>query len=67
LIVLGAILASIGGLIVFGVLVEILTSDTRKDVAELVVGATVIGVVPLVVGLLLFRVGLRRLGTAPGK
>jgi RsiW-degrading membrane proteinase PrsW (M82 family) len=67
LIVFGSILASIGGLISFGVLVEILTSDTRNDLAELAVGATVIGVLPLVIGLLLFRAGLRRLGTAPTK
>ncbi len=65
LITVGAILASIGGLITLGVGVDLLTSDGNSDkMVEMIVGTVVIGVLPLVAGTLMFRAGLRRMTPA---
>jgi RsiW-degrading membrane proteinase PrsW (M82 family) len=59
--VLGAILASVGGLITLAVVIGVATDAKRAHELGAVIGGTVIiGVLPLAIGVLLFRLGLRR-------
>jgi RsiW-degrading membrane proteinase PrsW (M82 family) len=64
LITVGAILASVGGLITLGVGVDLITGGEHPQLAETLIGAAVIGIVPLVAGILMFRAGLRRMTPA---
>jgi RsiW-degrading membrane proteinase PrsW (M82 family) len=58
--VVGAVLASVGGLITIGVLIGLATGAHDGATLYLVLGTAVIGVLPFVGGVLLFRLGLRR-------
>jgi RsiW-degrading membrane proteinase PrsW (M82 family) len=59
--VLGAILASVGGLITLAVIVGLAVDGAkRQDLVAVLGGTAIIGVLPLAVGLLLFRLGLKR-------
>jgi RsiW-degrading membrane proteinase PrsW (M82 family) len=59
--VLGAILASVGGLITLAVVIGIATGGSKQeDVGVAIAGTAIIGVLPLVLGVVLFRLGLKR-------
>jgi protease PrsW len=64
LITVGAILASVGGLITLGVGVDLITGGEHEKLAEILMGAVIIGVIPLAAGILMFRAGLRRMTPA---
>jgi hypothetical protein len=58
-VVFGSILSSIGGLFTLGIIIGLATK-APKDLAAVLMGGLLIGVLPLALGILLFRVGLRR-------
>jgi hypothetical protein len=65
LIVLGSLLASLGGLIVLGIGLGWLLEGVEPDeVGSLIAGAVVLGVLPLAGGLVLFVLGLKRMRAA---
>lgn len=64
--VIGALLASVGGLVTLAVLIGTIASSQHgksQNVAAVIVGTLLFGVLPLAGGLLLFRLGLRRWST----
>ena len=60
LLLVGGALASGGGLILLGLVLATLQGEVNpEDVNELLVGGALLGVLPLAVGLVMFRGGIR--------
>ena len=67
LLVLGGVTASGGGLMMLGLLAAFATGQVAsEDVVKVVVGGAVIGLVPLVVGLVLFGFGIKKIRDSSG-
>lgn len=65
-VVLGGLLASAGGLVILAIAVAIADGGfTDAEVPQAIAGAAIVGVAPLIVGLLVFRLGVRRLNCGP--
>ncbi|MBN2493800.1 MAG: PrsW family intramembrane metalloprotease [Deltaproteobacteria bacterium] len=64
---LGGLLASGGGLASLGIGLGLLVSEeAQAEISSTLLGGAIIGLLPLVLGLLLFRAGLRRIRGVPG-
>lgn len=67
-IVLGGILASIGGVFTLGILLGLALGHTDpSEVKNVVMGGVLVGVLPLIIGIFLFRGGLRGLNKGGAK
>jgi len=62
LVVIGGLAASIGGLIMLGVVAGLVTGELgQEQLSSVLLGSVIIGLMPFAVGLLLFVLGIRKL------
>jgi len=67
LLILGGLVASGGGLMMLGLLAAFATGQVESgEVVKVVIGGAVIGLAPLVVGLVLFGFGIKKIRVASG-